>query len=86
MGFGDFSNRPGETDMILPNANNGGVEVYDISNNDVGATRSSSGASSIGVYFPHSLGIFYQALTHLSAWTCAGWSGRTSGGLDRERV
>jgi hypothetical protein len=37
MGFGDFSNRPGETDMILPNANNGGVEVYDISNNDVGA-------------------------------------------------
>jgi hypothetical protein len=33
MGFGDFNNRPGETDMILPNANNGGVEVYDISNN-----------------------------------------------------
>jgi hypothetical protein len=39
MGFGDFNNRPGETDMILPNANNGGVEVYDISNNDVGATE-----------------------------------------------
>jgi hypothetical protein len=35
MGFGDFSNRPGETDMILPNANNGGVEVYDISNNQI---------------------------------------------------
>ena len=35
MGFGDFNNRPGETDMILPNANNGGVEVYDISNNQI---------------------------------------------------
>ncbi len=34
MGFGNFSSR-GETDMILRNSNTGGVEVYDIANNDV---------------------------------------------------
>src|SRR5262249_3095693 len=34
MGFGNFSSR-GETDMILRNANNGGVEVYDINNNQL---------------------------------------------------
>jgi hypothetical protein len=39
MGFGDFNNRPGETDMILPNASNGGVEVYDISNNQIKVTK-----------------------------------------------
>jgi hypothetical protein len=32
-GFGDFSSRPGETDMILRNTGNGALEVYDISNN-----------------------------------------------------
>ena len=38
MGFGNFSSR-GETDMILRNVNTGGVEVYDISNNQItGAT------------------------------------------------
>jgi hypothetical protein len=35
MGFGDFSSMPGETDMILRNSNTGGVEVYDISNNQI---------------------------------------------------
>src|SRR5262245_38376224 len=34
MGFGNFSSR-GENDMILRNANNGGVEVYDIANNQI---------------------------------------------------
>jgi hypothetical protein len=32
MGFGSFSSLP-ESDMILRNVSNGGVEVYDISNN-----------------------------------------------------
>jgi len=41
MGFGNFSSR-GETDMILRNANNGGVEVYDINNNQI------TGAASMG--------------------------------------
>jgi hypothetical protein len=36
MGFGNFSSIPGETDMILRNVNfTGGVEVYDISNNQI---------------------------------------------------
>jgi hypothetical protein len=34
MGFGNFSSR-GETDMILRNVNNGGVEVYNIANNQI---------------------------------------------------
>src|SRR3989440_10485638 len=34
MGFGNFSSR-GETDMILRNVNTGGVEVYDINNNQI---------------------------------------------------
>ena len=34
MGFGNFSGR-GENDMILRNVNNGGVEVYDLSNNQI---------------------------------------------------
>ena len=34
MGFGNFSSR-GENDMILRNSNTGGVEVYDISNNQI---------------------------------------------------
>ena len=38
MGFGNFSSF-GETDMMLRNVNTGGVEVYDISNNQItGAT------------------------------------------------
>src|SRR6516165_6147487 len=41
-GFGNFSSMPGETDMILRNANTGGVEVYDISNNQI------TGASFVG--------------------------------------
>src|SRR5207237_1318024 len=32
--FGNFSSR-GETDMILRNSNTGGVEVYDIANNQI---------------------------------------------------
>src|SRR5260370_16640984 len=35
MGFGNFSGMPGETDMILRNVNTGGVEVYDIANNQI---------------------------------------------------
>jgi hypothetical protein len=35
MGFGNFSSVPGETDMILRNSRTGGVEVYDISNNQI---------------------------------------------------
>jgi hypothetical protein len=34
MGFGSFSSLP-ESDMILRNVSNGGVEVYDISNNQI---------------------------------------------------
>jgi len=34
MGFGNFSSF-GETDMMLRNVNTGGVEVYDISNNQI---------------------------------------------------
>jgi hypothetical protein len=34
MGFGNFSSF-GETDMIMRNANTGGLEVYDISNNQI---------------------------------------------------
>src|SRR5260370_25873636 len=42
MGFGNFSGMPGETDMILRNVNYGGVEVYDVSNNQI------TGASFMG--------------------------------------
>jgi hypothetical protein len=35
LGFGNFSSRPGETDMILRNTTTGGLEVYDISNNQI---------------------------------------------------
>jgi probable HAF family extracellular repeat protein len=35
MGFGNFSSIPGETDMILRNSNTGGLEVYDIRNNQI---------------------------------------------------
>src|SRR6516164_4065453 len=34
MGFGNFSSR-GESDMILRNVNTGGVEVYDLANNQI---------------------------------------------------
>jgi hypothetical protein len=34
MGFGNFSSRV-ENDMILRNVNTGGVEVYDLSNNQI---------------------------------------------------
>ena len=34
MGFGNFSSR-GENDMILRNSNTGGVEVYDVANNQI---------------------------------------------------
>jgi hypothetical protein len=32
-GFGDFSSRPNETDMIMRNTSTGALEVYDIANN-----------------------------------------------------
>jgi hypothetical protein len=34
MGFGNFSSL-GETDMLLRNVNTGGLEVYDIHNNQI---------------------------------------------------
>jgi hypothetical protein len=34
-GFGDFSSVPGETDMILRNATTGGLELYNIANNQI---------------------------------------------------
>jgi hypothetical protein len=34
-GFGDFSTRAGETDMLMRNNNTGALEVYDISNNAI---------------------------------------------------
>ena len=34
MGFGNFSSL-GETDMLLRNVNTGGLEVYDIRNNQI---------------------------------------------------
>src|SRR5256886_4602843 len=34
-GFGNFSSNPGETDMLLRNVSTGGLEVYDISNNQI---------------------------------------------------
>ena len=34
-GFGDFSTRPNETDMLMRNSNNGAFEVYDIVNNTI---------------------------------------------------
>src|SRR5438132_12614159 len=37
MGYGNFPNR-GETDMILRNSNTGGLQVYDISNNQITGT------------------------------------------------
>jgi glucose/arabinose dehydrogenase len=37
MGFGNFSSR-GESDMILRNSNTGGLQVYDISNNQITGT------------------------------------------------
>src|SRR5262249_17433658 len=34
-GVGNFSGVPGETDLLLRNANTGGLEVYDINNNQL---------------------------------------------------
>jgi len=34
-GFGNFSNNPGETDMIMRNVNTGAFEIYDIANNQL---------------------------------------------------
>jgi len=40
VGVGDFSSMPGETDLMMRNANTGAFEVYDISNNQVTAAFS----------------------------------------------
>jgi hypothetical protein len=48
MGFGNFSSF-GETDMILRNVNSGGVEVYDIRNNQI-----------IGANFMGAVGLNWQ--------------------------
>jgi hypothetical protein len=37
-GFGDFSSRPGETDMLMRNVNSGGLMLYDIANNQITGT------------------------------------------------
>jgi hypothetical protein len=34
-GVGNFSSMPGETDVIMRNKNTGGLEVYDIANNQI---------------------------------------------------
>jgi hypothetical protein len=34
-GFGHFSSNGGETDMLMRNSNTGGLELYDISNNQI---------------------------------------------------
>ena len=34
-GVGNFSSKPGESDVIMRNSNNGGLEVYDIANNQI---------------------------------------------------
>src|SRR5947209_17002631 len=34
-GVGNFSGVPGETDLLLRNVNTGGLEVYDINNNQI---------------------------------------------------
>ena len=39
-GFGDFSSRAGETDMLMRNSNTGQFEVYDISNNAITSAAS----------------------------------------------
>ena len=35
LGVGNFSSVPGETDLLLRNSNTGGLEVYDINNNQL---------------------------------------------------
>jgi hypothetical protein len=42
LGFGNFSSVPGESDLLLRNVNTGGLEVYNISNNQL------TGAAFIG--------------------------------------
>jgi hypothetical protein len=37
-GFGDFSGRAGETDMLMRDSNNGDFEVYDIRNNTIASS------------------------------------------------
>ena len=39
-GFGDFSTRPNETDMLMRNSNTGAFELYDISNNTITSAAS----------------------------------------------
>ena len=45
-GFGDFSSKPGETDMLMRGSNTGQFEVYDISNNTI---TFSSGMGQVGL-------------------------------------
>jgi hypothetical protein len=49
MGFGNFSSR-GETDMILRNSATGGVEVYDIANNQLTGANFMGSVGSIGSF------------------------------------
>jgi len=35
IGVGDFSSNPGESDVIMRNTKTGGLEVYDIANNQL---------------------------------------------------
>jgi hypothetical protein len=46
-GVGNFSGNPGETDLILRNSKTGGLEVYDIANNQLAATADRGAASGI---------------------------------------
>ena len=47
-GFGDFSTRANETDMLMRNSNTGAFEVYDISNNTI-TSRPADGPGRAGV-------------------------------------
>src|SRR5437660_357528 len=43
FGVGNFSSKPGETDMMLRNSNDGEFLVYNISNNQITGTTSLGG-------------------------------------------
>ena len=47
-GFGDFSSRPGETDMLMRNVNTGGLLLYDIADNQITGANFSVRSASTG--------------------------------------
>src|SRR5262249_42345186 len=61
-GFGNFSNNPGETDMIMRNTTTGGLELYDIANNQI-----------TGAFFLGTVGLEWQ-FGGIAPVPCAGFS------------